>query len=641
MIILFFIYFLFAISFNGWGSFTFYLLGVKSKFNLISQNIFVGISTVLLITQGVHLFLPINWVISAIVIIVGIVFSCIFSIRENNKQFFAIITQVKSHPYIYLGIVILIFGFATRMMEPIGHGDAGLYHVPTISWLNQHSIVPGLGNLHFRLAFNQSYFHFVALLNIFPYWDHGYASANFIIFIWTLIFTYQFINSQNKDKTFIKVILALIFIGILQDSISTAPDFTICLYEFNIFLILFKIYINNNDKREQNLQDIVYLLILATTCITIKISSIVYCIACVLLAIIHEYEFIKNNYKNLFYTLFLCFLILFISMLTGYILSGYPLYPSSITLGLNPEWKIPLNNVKQEQDWIFSWARLPDALPKDVLGNWNWFTPWLENLSSKVWLPLSLGGVIIFICLCFSGLKRNYLNQQKSLYLLYAPLIAALVFWFFTAPDVRFIGAIPGLLIFLSVFIFYKSIDLKKIYSSNFSKLIIIILSVLLLVFALMYLFRFGTGLGVMQRLHLGVIIVAFSEVGINQNLIKIILPSILLFYTLSITPKGITQERALKASTFLISSIVITMLINYMNFKWSIKDNWASVPIIESVEQQTNSGLKLRIPVKDDRCWSSNLPCTPYFNSGLQNGEVLFSDFYKFKNGFWVNNEK
>ena len=58
--------------------------------------------------------------------------------------------------------------WASKAMEPSLHYDVGLYYLPTIKWLNEEPIIPGLVKLHSRLAFNQSIFGFAELLNFAP-----------------------------------------------------------------------------------------------------------------------------------------------------------------------------------------------------------------------------------------------------------------------------------------------------------------------------------------------------------------------------------------------------------------------------------------------------------------------------------------
>ena len=70
------------------------------------------------------------------------------------------------------------------MLTPTNY-DSGLYHFSSIRWINEYAIVPGLGNLHGRLAFNQSFFTYVAALN--PFFNAGRVVANSYLWLLTLI----------------------------------------------------------------------------------------------------------------------------------------------------------------------------------------------------------------------------------------------------------------------------------------------------------------------------------------------------------------------------------------------------------------------------------------------------------------------
>ena len=56
--------------------------------------------------------------------------------------------------------------------------DHGLYHMQTVRWIHDFAIVPGLGNLHHRLAFNNASFLYAALLDSGPLAGRGYYLAN-------------------------------------------------------------------------------------------------------------------------------------------------------------------------------------------------------------------------------------------------------------------------------------------------------------------------------------------------------------------------------------------------------------------------------------------------------------------------------
>src|SRR5262249_12052759 len=61
------------------------------------------------------------------------------------------------------------------------NGDSGFYHIPTVRWLLTYPVVPGLANLFAALAYNQSYFLYVALLDVGPFAHRSLHLANGIL----------------------------------------------------------------------------------------------------------------------------------------------------------------------------------------------------------------------------------------------------------------------------------------------------------------------------------------------------------------------------------------------------------------------------------------------------------------------------
>ena len=58
----------------------------------------------------------------------------------------------------------LLFAFVLMLLFSYGasrgylHFDSGLYHAQAIRWIEEYGVVPGLANLHCRLAYNSSAF---------------------------------------------------------------------------------------------------------------------------------------------------------------------------------------------------------------------------------------------------------------------------------------------------------------------------------------------------------------------------------------------------------------------------------------------------------------------------------------------------
>jgi hypothetical protein len=99
-----------------------------------------------------------------------------------------------------------------------------------------------------------------------------------------------------------------------------------------------------------------------------------------------------------------------------------------------------------------------------VLGSWDWLSPWTNHFIKERW-QYHHGEIVLTSP---DLIAANYLPQvkkEKKLLVLFIPFIVAIVFWFFTAPDWLFLGAILQLLIglFGCIFIrFYAPRDILR-----------------------------------------------------------------------------------------------------------------------------------------------------------------------------------
>lgn len=59
----------------------------------------------------------------------------------------------------------LLFTLLWEIREPMQY-DTGLYHSQAIRWIEEFAVVPGLGNLHMRLAYNSAFMCLQALFSL-------------------------------------------------------------------------------------------------------------------------------------------------------------------------------------------------------------------------------------------------------------------------------------------------------------------------------------------------------------------------------------------------------------------------------------------------------------------------------------------
>ena len=119
----------------------------------------------------------------------------------------------------------------------------------------------------------------------------------------------------------------------------------------------------------------------------------------------------------------------------NYYLSGWLVFPFPAIDLFAPVWKVPVQQVADIKQITEQWARLPNV-PKetyDALSTTEWLGYWYRQWKWKI--QLLLWANLLLVPLALLQLKKP---QREPLFL-YLILIANLLFWFFTAPDTRFV----------------------------------------------------------------------------------------------------------------------------------------------------------------------------------------------------------
>lgn len=453
----------------GWGQATIRLLGCRDSRNgIVTQTAWIGWAASLFILQVLHFVLPINASVAMPVFAAGIVFATPAAIRRSRR---ATSRFWRSRPFIVVSSALIVISawVASRAMLPPLSYDSGLYHFNKIRWITSYPLVPGLGNLHGRLAFNQSFFTYAAALDFAPLLMHGRSIANSFLFLLT---TATFIESlaplAGARPRLVRIhpfrypafvaFPVLAYLALSSDGLSSpSPDLTSTLLQLAMFVRLVQGLEEWNRGERRQTFNAVFLCIMAATAVTIKLSNLAFSavigVFVVLYAISsnerHSEQLtlatknLKNAQKNVMIRAFsFCSIVILIWCAQSLILSGAPLFPS--TIGYIPfDWAVPKERIVEEANWIYSSARSPGMHWRHVLGNWSWLKPWLYRLQWQIEgivIPLSAAALFLLIMLIrarFFRLRRSDFVRLWEPAIL-APAATSLIYWFFTAPDQRF-----------------------------------------------------------------------------------------------------------------------------------------------------------------------------------------------------------
>jgi len=440
-----------GLSLVGWGRFCAQLMRLNVLQTPLTMLVWLGFAVVLVLTEAIHLLLPIDWHISAVLGVVGI----IGMPRGRLLSWYRTLrVLLRQHPFVFVlaaGWVVLC---CMRAMGVPNNFDSGLYHFQSIRWLNEEALAVGLGNLHWRLALNQSYFGFLALLNVFPLWGYGYAAGGLFLVLLTYATVLEFLRTERMIVRFLVGAVLFTTISYYAGTLANpSPDTAIALIQIPICLWLIRL-IQIDVKVESNTSRslVTAILLLSVALVTIKLSSLLFAGTAVLVGAVVYFKDWKANKQQLYRLGLYVVVAMAIYVFRGYLLSGYPLFPSTI-LGMESlPWALSAGQLQYETKLIYSWARDPGNLdPEAVVQGWAWLSNWMYRLPISVWLPLLLALVL-------AGANAYLLRQlglvKKTIFYCYAPVMAAVAFWFMTAPDPRFLGAIPSLFFAISIYIF-------------------------------------------------------------------------------------------------------------------------------------------------------------------------------------------
>ncbi|MDD3001884.1 MAG: hypothetical protein PHF29_09035 [Candidatus Riflebacteria bacterium] len=449
--------FMFA-AYRGWGNKIICIL----KLDFVEQDkefaaSWLGWSFSILFFSLINLFVPINLYSSFFFFLLGL-----FFFTNSIKKILSQATLKKSILPLIFAVLIAIISIQLPYCY-----DTGLYHLNSIRWLNEHPHIIGIGNLHHRLGFNQLFFTYIAHLNFHPLFnDYAFHVANGFLFV--LLGTQLLLK---KNALSVILFAAMFFIPMpLYWLASTSPDLSSTVLQLTAFYYFIKL-LREKECFEKRETYIAFIAVIAAVSTVIKLSNAAFSIGLALTS----YLLIKRSDSKVFFTKRLIKTFAFIGILLviwlcrGYMGTGYPLFPTGIGR-TSADWALPEKLAKIGEERIYCFARLRNyEFNSPLLKDYKWVKPWFENIIYDIEGNFEGIASVLFVCIsiiCFAIwlIKTNFKTHQKEnaliLVSLWAAQLLSIIFWFFTAPDIRFANG-------LFITFFLTGILLVKSVSSN------------------------------------------------------------------------------------------------------------------------------------------------------------------------------
>lgn len=367
-----------------------------------------------------------------------LLFVCIFCIICCKKELEANLHTLRLtiSPFKAFIIFALFLLFAYGTSRGIIHYDTGLYHAQSIRWIEEYGIVPGLGNLHSRLAYNSSAFCLSALYSMAFLGGQSYhGCAGFLAFLLALVCMEGFQKGRMKRpqlSDFARIVSAYYLLIIFDEMVSPASDYFMVLMVF--FLVIR--WLELIERKESSYLPYGLLCLFGVIVLTVKLSG-----ALILLLVLKPAVMMikEKQIKEIGKFIGLGILASAPFFIRNVILSGWLVYPFTFIDLFSFDFKIPKGVADYDAREIQVWGRGFSDVGRYGEPVLNWLPEWVRNLdgTNKVFLVTALLGIGLLAFLVIYALVKRKREMADFLFV-DTVLAGCFLFWLFSAPLVRY-----------------------------------------------------------------------------------------------------------------------------------------------------------------------------------------------------------
>lgn len=533
-------------------------------------TLLLGIVSLTTILSYISLIAPVNLTVHLLILLglAGwVVANRVYVAAVGQKAY----RQLGQHKLLLTAGAFCLFVGVVFASGPVKAYDTGLYHAQAVKWINEYGVVPGLGNLHFRLAFNSAWLVFGSYFDMLAFDGKSYHLVNLIMFAVGVLICLKglanIIKGEMKISSLVSGLLMLYLIARYREVASLSTDFPATSLLFFILILVVEVVERQDEmqngriqSRDTSIQMFFLVVLLAAFAFTVKLSVAPAVLFPLLLFVILK----RKSARVLAIGALLGLAVLLPFLLRNLILSGYLVFPFTGIDWFGFDWKVPSENASSiltQTKYLFNTAEFNNELALNVEFT-TWLRSWFEvhirnNLELTLYLLISplLIGPFLFVCLG-GGRFRRY----APVLLIQALLGSGVVFWLALGPEPR-LGA--GWILSFAIFPIAVVLDY--------------------------FLRRQGQNGRALQR---------YLAYGL------------LLIFCLWLAQASGLRARLIGEDAYLI---------------WTIEP----LPEPELKVVETDTGIELYVPVEGNQAWDGALPGTPYVNNNLElRGSTMVDGF-------------
>ncbi len=367
-------------------------------------------------------------------------------LRRKDIRLFPGCVGVRPAPWRIVAAVLCFMLALLWTTQSPGQYDTGLYHAQAIRWVEEYGVAPGLGNLHMRLAYNSAFMSLQALFSLGWLVGQSLHSLNGFFCLAALVYAFSTMRLWGKNSLRVSDLLKCVMVVyVVQKGSDIASSGT----DIGAMLLILYILAKWGEYQEEEQQDGVlygWLCLVSVYAATVKLSAA----SAVLLALYPLYLFIRErNVRAVLAHVAAGAAILAPWLIRNVVISGYLVYPYAGIDLFHPDWKMDPAVLAQDSLDIKMFARgLRSAAEYDdsLVG---WVPRWFLSQSMGDRIVLAAGVICIPVILYL--LVKSFREKAYALTAFLAVGTGNLVFWFFSAPHMRYGGPYIYMLVVMTL----------------------------------------------------------------------------------------------------------------------------------------------------------------------------------------------
>ena len=408
-----------------------YLIFKEKDLSNFYENGIFGFIFIGFISLGLNFLLPLNVIINNIIFIT--IFILGYKLNFFNQNFFKLIINI-----FLVTFIAYLFLIYSNVNRPDGH----IYHLPYSHIINEHKIIIGLTNLHFRFG-HISIFQYISSFFVNSiYFKNGLLIPislvpSFFYFYCVNKFFKEFDNIKTRLNSYLTFLILIISIYSFSRYSGWGNDGQVHIFYFLTIVYLLDL---NSHKNKDNL----FYKLSLTSLFTFLIKP--FHLITLLIPLVYfifnkkKIDLIKSNTSYFFLIFFLMWI------LKNFLVSSCAVYPLLLTCNDSLSWFNKDDIIKQSlsgEAWSKDWSNRENKSlnHEEFIKSFDWVKTWSDNhfkiVLEKI-APVFFFLIINFLLLYFlKCLKKNFYKEKNNFFIIF--LFFSFLTVFFVVYEVSFI----------------------------------------------------------------------------------------------------------------------------------------------------------------------------------------------------------